>query len=137
MTCFIESACDVLGQMLNLAVQFAPDAPLPNSQVGDINVSVGIVGDHPGSAEFMFPLVTALRVVQHMTMTDASGLGDMMDSALREIANIISGHAASKIAETGCACDITPPKLYRGQRPSIKGGSLIKCDLGSLAVFVS
>jgi hemerythrin len=116
---FTESACEVLGQMLNLTVQEDPGASSPGGQVSDLNVGIGIVGDHSGSAEFTFPLVTALRLVQHMTMTDPVGLSVMMESALREIANIISGHAASKIAERGCVCDITPPKLYRGQRPSL------------------
>jgi hemerythrin len=134
---FAESACEVLGQMLNLAVRADSGAPPPSSQVSDLSVSVGIVGDHPGSAEFLFPLVTALRLVQHMTMTDPSGLSGMMESALREIANIISGNAASKIAEMGYVCDITPPKMYRGQRPVLEKYAVIKCDLGSLAVFMS
>jgi hemerythrin len=133
---FAESACEVLGQMLNVDVKSVPD-PLPISQAGDVNVSIGLVGDHPGQAEFMFPLVTALRIVQHMTMTDAAGLSDMMESALREIANIISGNAASKIAKTGCACDITPPKLYRGQHSIFKDSAVMKCDLGSLVISCS
>jgi hemerythrin len=134
---FTESACEVLGQMLNLTVQADPSASPPSSQVSDLNVTIGIVGDHPGSAEFLFPLVTALRLVQHMTMTDPSGLSGMMESALREIANIISGNAASKIAATGCVCDITPPKMYRGQRHILEKYAVLKCDLGSLVVSVS
>jgi hemerythrin len=134
---FAESACEVLSQMLNLTVQADPSAPPPGGQISDLNVSVGIVGDHSGSAEFLFPLVTALRLVQHMTMTDPSGLSGMMESALREIANIISGNAASKIAEMGYICDITPPKIYRGQRPILEKYAVMKCDLGSLTVSVS
>jgi hemerythrin len=134
---FAESACEVLGRMLNLTVQVDPGAPPPSGQVSDLNVSVGIVGDHSGRAEYLFPLVTALRLVQHMTMMDPSGLGGMMESALREIANIISGNAASKIAEMGYVCDITPPKMYRGQRPVLEKYAVLKCDLGSLVVFMS
>jgi hemerythrin-like metal-binding protein len=35
----------------------------------------------------------------------------------------------------GYACDITPPKLYRGQRPFLIGGKTVKCALGAMAVF--
>jgi hemerythrin len=134
---FADSACEVLSQMLNLTVQTDPNAPPPGGQVSDLNVSIGIVGDHKGSAEFSFPLVTALRLVQHMTMTDPSGLSGIMESALREIANIISGNAASRIAEAGYVCDITPPKMYRGQHPLLAKYAVVKCDLGPLVVSVS
>jgi hemerythrin len=133
---FVESTCEVLGQMLGIPLRFAPDAPT-TSEKSDISVNVGILGDRPGSAEFVFPLVTALRIVQSMAMVDPAEFEKMAESALREIANIISGNAASKIAETGCVCDITTPKLYRGQRPLLIGGKVVKCDLGAITVFHS
>jgi hemerythrin-like metal-binding protein len=136
-SCFADSTCEVLGQMLNMPVQIAPGATAPVSQAGDISVSVGLVGDRPGEVDFVFPLVTAFCIVQHITMMDPADLGEMMDSALREISNIISGNAASKIAKVGCACDITPPKLYRGQYPLFKDSAVVKCDLGALAVAFS
>jgi hemerythrin len=136
-TCFADSAREVLGQMLDAAVEITPEPPAPLGDKSDISVSVGIVGDKPGSAEFVFPLVTALRVVQTLTMMPAADFGEMTESALREIANIISGNAASRIAETGCACDITTPKLFRGQRPLPADGKVIKSDFGSLAVFIA
>ncbi|MDR2006412.1 MAG: bacteriohemerythrin [Acidaminococcales bacterium] len=132
--CFADSACEVLGQMLNIPVKPAPYAPALVSQAGDISVSIGLVGDCPGEVDFVFPLVTALCIVQHITMMNPAELGDMMDSALREISNIISGNAASKISKTGCACDITTPKLYRGQYPLFKDNRVVKCDLGPLMV---
>jgi chemotaxis protein CheX len=136
-TCFADSACEILGQMLNLAVQTAPDAPPPLSGKQDISISVGISGDHPGNAEFIFPLVTALRVVQSMIMVETEDFGDMVESALREIANIISGKAASKLAETGWACDITTPLLFRGQRPIQGNGKIIKCELGAMIIALA
>jgi CheY-specific phosphatase CheX len=80
-------------------------------------------------------LVTALRIVQSMTMINPDEFNDMVESALREIANIISGSAASEIAGMGYVCDITPPKLYRGQRPFLTGGKAVQCELGTIAVF--
>jgi hemerythrin len=132
--CFADSACEVLGQMLNMPVQPAPCAPALVGQAGDISVSIGLVGDRPGEVDFVFPLVTALCIVQHITMMDPAELGEMMDSALKEISNIISGNAAAKIAKAGCACDITTPKIYRGQYPLFKNSRVIKCDLGTLMV---
>jgi hemerythrin-like metal-binding protein len=132
--CFADSACEVLGQMLNIPVRVITETP-PGSEKGDISVSVGLTGDCPGKAEFVFPLVTALRIVQSLTMTDPDGFNDMVESALREISNIVSGNAASRIAEMGYACDITPPKLHRGQRPFLIGGKAVKCELGVMAVF--
>ena len=133
-SCFADSACEVLGQMLNMPVQTAPGATAPVSQAGDISVSIGLVGDQPGAVDFVFPLVTAFCIVQHITMMEPADLGEMMDSALREISNIISGNAASKISKTGCACDITPPKLYRGQYPLFKDSAVVKCNLGTMTV---
>ncbi|MDR1961179.1 MAG: chemotaxis protein CheC, partial [Gracilibacteraceae bacterium] len=58
-------------------------------------------------------------------------------SALREITNIISGNAASKIAEAGGTCDITTPTLYRGQRPVPDSGRVMKSDFGSFVIFLN
>jgi hemerythrin len=134
--CFTDSACEVLGQMLGIPFRIAESAPA-DGDINDISVRVGLTGDRPGAAEFVFPLVTALRFVQSLTMTDPNDFDEMVESALREIANIVSGHAASKIAETGCACDITPPKLYRGRRPAADGGKRIKCDLGAVTILLA
>jgi hemerythrin-like metal-binding protein len=132
---FVDSACEVLGQMLS--IPFSPvNEATPSAAKNDISVSVGITGDIPGAAEFVFPLVTALRIVQSMTMVEPEDFDDMVESALREIANIVCGNAASKVSETGRACDITPPKLYRGQRPVLIGGKVVKCDLGSITVYL-
>ncbi|MDR1194460.1 MAG: bacteriohemerythrin [Peptococcaceae bacterium] len=133
-TYFADSACEILGQMLDIAVQTAPETPPPVSGKNDISIDVGLSGDYPGNAEFVFPLVTASRIVQSMTAVDTADFGEMVESALREIANIISGNAASKLAETGCACDITTPNLYRGQRPIRGSGKIVRCDLGALVV---
>jgi hemerythrin len=133
--CFADSACEVLGQMLNIPFRIEGDAPKGGDH-NDISVRVELVGDHPGAAEFVFPLVTALRIVHSLTMADTDDLGEMTDSALREIANIISGNAASKIAGTGCACDIRPPELYRGRRPMQSGGKRIRCELGHMTVLL-
>ncbi|MDR1605310.1 MAG: bacteriohemerythrin [Gracilibacteraceae bacterium] len=133
--CFSDSASEVLSQMLSTAVAVSDETPTSVSGQNDINVSVGVIGDRPGSAEFVFPLVTALRIVQSMTMAPVDGFGDMVESALREIANIISGNAASRIASAGYACDITPPRLYRGLRPIPSDGKVMQSDLGSLAIF--
>jgi hemerythrin len=134
---FADSACEVLGQMLNIPFRVEEGAPVIGG-ISDISVRVGLIGDRPGAAEFVFPLVTALRIVQSMTMVNANDFDEMIDSALREIANIISGNAASKIAETGCACDITPPKLYRGRRSlsGTGGGKSIRCELGVITILL-
>ena len=131
---FADSACEVLGQMLNIPFRVESDAPA-SGDINDISVRIGLIGDRPGAAEFVFPLVTALRIVRSMTMVNPDDFDEMVESALREIANIISGNAASKIAETGLACDITPPKLYRGRRPVLGGGKLLKCDLGAMSIL--
>ncbi|MDR2132572.1 MAG: bacteriohemerythrin [Clostridiales Family XIII bacterium] len=133
-SCFADSACEVLNQMLNIPFVVADDEP-DGGDINDICARVGLVGDRPGAAEFVFPLVTALRIVQNMTMVDPNDFDEMMESALREIANIISGNAASKIAETGCVCDITPPKLYRGRPPLLGGGKRVRCELGAITIL--
>ncbi|MDR2295366.1 MAG: bacteriohemerythrin [Clostridiales Family XIII bacterium] len=136
---FADSVCEVLGQMLNIPFRIESDAPAGNDigNISDISVRIGLLGDRPGTAEFVFPLVTALRIVQSLTMVDPDDFNEMVESALREIANIVSGNAASKIAETGLACDITPPKLYRGRRALLGGGKLLKCELGTVSVFLA
>ncbi|MDR2295695.1 MAG: chemotaxis protein CheX, partial [Clostridiales Family XIII bacterium] len=133
---FADSACEVLGQMLNLPFRIEDAAPT-GGDINDISVRVGLLGDRPGTAEFVFPLVTALRIVRNLTMVDPDDFDEMVESALREIANIISGNAASGIAETGLACDITPPKLSRGLRAATGGGKLLRCDLGAVSILLS
>jgi hemerythrin-like metal-binding protein len=133
---FTDSACEVLGQMLNADFQTADTSKHVND-INDISVNINLIGDRKGEVEFVFPMITALRMVQSMTMMNLGELGDMMDSALREITNIISGNAASKLASSGYVCDITPPKLYRGSRPVFDNGKIIKSEFGSFTVFFS
>ncbi|MDR1574096.1 MAG: chemotaxis protein CheC [Clostridiales Family XIII bacterium] len=59
-----------------------------------------------------------MRIVQSMAMIDPDEFNDMIESALREIANIVSGSAASKIAEWDTPATSRRPSCIGANAPS-------------------
>jgi len=110
----------------------------------DVTAIIGISGKLEGTVFYGFPQDTVKAVVATMVGEDAEGVTDELGlSALGEIANIITGNAATKLAQEGYPCDISPPVIIEpmGSRFTTLSGPQIlvkfKSDLCMLTVRIS
>lgn len=77
--------------------------------LGDIFVSVGIIGDLRGNVVFGYSSDFALNIFKSMTMMDKNEIDDMVCSAMAEISNIIIGNSTIKLSDLNYICDISTP----------------------------
>lgn len=109
----------------------------------DVTALIGITGQIQGNVLYGFSQETANAAVEIML-----GPGNNQDpeiglSALGEIANMISGNAATALAANGYPCNISPPVVIEpvGSRISTLGRPQIlvtfKSDVGPLCIRIS
>lgn len=110
----------------------------------DLTAIIGISGKLEGTVLYGFPKDTAKAVVDTMVGDDSEGMTEELGlSALGEIANMITGNAATKLAAEGYLCDISPPVIIEpmGSRFTTLSGPQIlvtfTSDLGALTVRLS
>ena len=103
--------------------------PYKNDQ---ISVIIGVVGDLKGELIFTMDRESGLYLASKiMVGFDVPELNDMAKSAVSELANMISGNAASALFSGGVNVDITPPVFVsEGEIDKfgfVKPGSKIIC----------
>lgn len=110
----------------------------------EVTVIIGVSGRLEGNVLYGFSEATALAVVSVMLDDVVDKFNDELGlSALGEIANMITGNAASRLAEAGYPCQISPPVIIEpmGTRFTTTGGSQIlvtfSSKLGPLSVRIS
>ena len=100
----------------------------------DLTAIIGISGRIEGNVLYGFSNETALAVVRRMIGEDVECYRDKLGlSAIGEIANMITGNAATQLSQAGFPCDISPPVIVAS--PGLKfttfGGSQILVTLSS------
>ncbi len=118
-----------LGDSLELA-----GAQVVSSQftTDDLTAIIGVSGWLEGSVLYGFSEDTSLAIVRRMIGEDVADYRDEMGlSALGEIANMITGNAATQLSQAGYPCDISPPVIVEspGLRFTTFGGSQILVTL--------
>lgn len=109
----------------------------------DVTAIIGVSGSLQGNVLYGFNSGTALYVASQMMGEPVEELDEIGLSALGEIANMITGNAATHLANAGYACDISPPVIIEpaGSRFTTVGGPQIlvtfTSDLGPLAIRIS
>ena len=110
----------------------------------DLTAIIGVSGRLEGNVLYGFPQDSAFKVVSTMIGEDVDDLRtDLALSALGEIANMITGNAATHLAQAGYPCQISPPVIVeqRGCRFTIMGSNQILVSftspLASLSVRIS
>lgn len=115
---FVESAQQVL-QMMTAnnwvpgdVVQATPD--LLGSHVW---IRIDLKGEIDGQVAFGLAPNVAVKIASAMMGGfELSGFDEMSQSAVAELANMISGNACSQIASSGVQIDITPPQVQIGEQ---------------------
>ena len=115
-----QAATEVLSTMLNLDVN---RKGLKTSEElisgNEANVSIGVTGELSGTILFSFKKEMVLAMVEAMSGMEVKELDKFVVSAIGEIANIISGNAATLLKEENYDCDIVPPQIIIGKNKSL------------------
>ena len=77
----------------------------------DITAIIGISGKLQGNVLYGFSNSVSTEIVRRMICEDMDAHDPMALSALGEIANVITGNAATELAANGYPCDISPPMI--------------------------
>ncbi|MCK8828583.1 chemotaxis protein CheX [Natroniella acetigena] len=115
-----EATHKVLQQMLGTEAEKGSLMTQENGFVGqDVNISIGVTGNLSGFIYLSMEEDTALNVASKMCGMEVDQLDDFVNSALGELANIITGNSATKLSNMGYQCDITPPSVVVGKEIQI------------------
>ena len=113
---FIRATFSVLAQVVDASPERGPltlrDGNTFTSQ--ELSTVLGVSGHIEGVALYGMSRVTALKIVSQMLGKNVKEIDEMASSALTELANIITGNAATHLEATGFQCEITPPSLICG-----------------------
>ncbi len=77
----------------------------------DITAIIGVSGKLQGNVLYGFSDSVSTEVVRRMIGENMDARDPMALSALGEIANVITGNAATALAANGYPCDISPPVI--------------------------
>ena len=100
----------------------------------DITAVIGVSGSLEGNVLYGFSVATARAVATVMLGEPVETFDQLALSALGEIANIITGNAATRLAQAGYNCQISPPVIIEpmGTRFTTTGGPQILVAFTSL-----
>lgn len=108
----------------------------------DLTAILGVSGQLEGNVLYGFGGGTALAVASAMIGEQVTELDDMSMSALGELANMITGNAATQLSAKGYECNISPPLIIEpsGSRISTLSGMQIltsfKSEYGELNIRI-
>ncbi len=77
----------------------------------DVTAIIGISGKLEGNVLYGFSEPLVKDIIKRMVGEDFEARDPMALSALGEIANVITGNAATQLAASGYPCDISPPVI--------------------------
>ena len=109
----------------------------------DISAVIGVSGELLGNIPYGFSQTTPRGIIDIMAGTDFELDSEMALFALGELANTITGNAATKLSGNGFACNIASPVLIQssGTEISTLGRPqllvVFNCEAGDLNVRVS
>lgn len=127
---FIESAFSVIREILNCDVKRGSIYLKNNTQsIMGVATIVGLAGAVEGRILIDMEKDTALKVISTMNMEEITELDDLAQSTLSELANMVTGHAVTRLHELGFRFDLTPPAVIVGDNLKIH-------DVGVEAIVV-
>jgi chemotaxis protein CheX len=85
----------------------------------DITAVIGVSGELVGNVLYGFPKSTARGIIDIMVGDDSDVGSELALSALGELANMITGNAATVLSSSGFSCMIAPPVLIQSSGTEI------------------
>lgn len=113
---FVTSAFEVLQHELHVQPTRGQLSASDSRLVGDdVNVIVSVTGDVRGVAIYSLTEKTAKAFCGAMTGETVPVYDEMVQSAIAEMGNVITGRAAAMLDKAGYRCDISPPSVITGR----------------------
>lgn len=127
---FIVAAGEVLNSELDVKATRGQLRLQRDTYVSDdITVLISLVGDVWGVAIISLSFETAKAIVSHMLGETLTEFNELAQSGIGELGNVITGQAATKLAQVGYKCDISVPTMIVG-----KGSRISTFDIDRLIV---
>jgi chemotaxis protein CheX len=127
---FIEAAARVILQTCGQTVAKGRIFRLRSPQTtNDVSALVAITGSVAGIVTYSMPMLTACELASRMIGEPLTELDEMGQSAIAELANMITGQAGIKLEQTGFPTDMSPPIVLLG-----RGSSIVTFNLTRLVV---
>jgi chemotaxis protein CheX len=142
---FVAAAYLVLENMGNHKTEkgklCVKSSPVAGSEVNSI---IGVTGEVRGQVLYSMTEQTAKNLASKMLMgMPVSEFDELCKSAINELGNMITGNAASELANAGLKCSITPPSLVMGSNVSVsfKDAQILVIplvtDFGEFTIYVA
>jgi chemotaxis protein CheX len=127
---FVEAAARVLKQECGEAAKKGDLHRVRSPQTSrDVSALIAITGGVAGLVIYSMSLETACGLASRMIGEDVRQLDPLSQSAIAEMANIITGQAGIELERAGYPSDMSPPLLLLG-----KGSSIATLNLTRLVV---
>jgi chemotaxis protein CheX len=112
---FLQAASEVLEAELGSVPERGTIGLQRSAYTSDeVTAVVAVTGDVAGMVLLSMAQVTARALVSKMMGQEFPELDALAQSGIAEIANVITGRAASLLAEAGFPSDLAPPMLLVG-----------------------
>jgi chemotaxis protein CheX len=141
---FLDAAFDVLKAELNATCSRGSLSLERSASVGDdVNVMLSLVGQIQGVVLYGMSQKTALHMVSRMMNENLEEFDTLAQSGIGELGNVITGHAATNMAQAGFEVDISPPSLIIGKGTLLSTLDFdrlvvpIETELGSLTIHLA
>lgn len=115
---FIMASTEVLNQETGrrLRIEKGPLVVLDSPYTSmDITVMIGVTGDVMGIIMYGMSERTAKNIVSEMMGQPVPVMDKMVESAIAELGNVITGIASKGLEQAGFPCTLTPPSLVVGR----------------------
>jgi len=141
---FLAPAQIVWEKELHCPLEFVGAEMISNIfTTSEITVIIGVSGELEGNVLYGFGFGTSLALAGRMMGETIAEHNEVSLSAVGELANMITGNAATQLSSAGFSCDISPPIMIEmvGSRIATVGGTQIlatfNSELGDLTIRIS
>lgn len=123
---YLQAAKDVIGRETGSEVNVGKvTLKKPPASTDEISIIIGVTGEIQGVVMIVMNRQTALNIVGHITGERYSEFDELAQSAVAEMANVISGRGGIGLAAFGRETTISPPAVLVGS----KGGGVSTLDI--------
>jgi chemotaxis protein CheX len=113
---FVASAVHVIQHLLGSTPERGELGARPRIfTTQQVSIVCGIIGDVQGQVIYGMSVMAADKVASIMLGRNVVTFDQLAASAIAEMGNMISGHAATMLAREGYRVEITPPTIIRGK----------------------
>lgn len=119
---FIISAIEIIRKMTRVKVaKKAVSVKRGKKSIGGVGILLDLTGDISGKVVYEFSREMTMRLSSMMLKesqvftSSRDEYKQLLESAILELGNVITGNALGYLQKNGFECDITPPKFYLGK----------------------